>query len=48
LIGLVTGTLELVAALADGTVSVAGDPAILEHPVSPIASVDPGFDIVTP
>jgi alkyl sulfatase BDS1-like metallo-beta-lactamase superfamily hydrolase len=48
LIGLVTGQLELTAALADGTVSVAGDPQVLGQLVSLLAPVDPDFAIVTP
>ncbi len=48
LIGLVMGSLELGAALADGTVRVAGDPAVLGRLVGVLAPVDPGFAIVTP
>jgi alkyl sulfatase BDS1-like metallo-beta-lactamase superfamily hydrolase len=48
LIGLVTGALDLQAALADGTVTVAGDPADLGRLVALIAPVDPDFSIVTP
>jgi alkyl sulfatase BDS1-like metallo-beta-lactamase superfamily hydrolase len=48
LIGLVTGTLDLVAALGDGRVTVDGDPAILANLVSVVAPVDPDFAIVTP
>jgi alkyl sulfatase BDS1-like metallo-beta-lactamase superfamily hydrolase len=48
LIGLVTGGLDLAAALAEGTVSVSGDASVLERLVSLVAPVDPGFAIVTP
>ena len=36
------------AALADGTVAVDGDPAVLGRLVALLAPVDPDFDIVTP
>lgn len=48
LIGLVTGQLDLGAALADGTVAIDGDPAVLVTLVGLLAPVDPDFDIVTP
>jgi len=48
LIGLVAGTLELAAALVDGTVAVDGDPAVMGRLVALIAPVDPDFDIVLP
>ncbi|MGV8965523.1 MAG: alkyl/aryl-sulfatase [Cellulomonas sp.] len=48
LIGLVTGTLDLAGALADGTVTVTGDPADLATLVGLLAPVDPDFAIVTP
>jgi alkyl sulfatase BDS1-like metallo-beta-lactamase superfamily hydrolase len=48
LIGLVIGTLDLPSALADGTVTVDGDPAILQRLVGLLAPVDPDFAIVTP
>jgi alkyl sulfatase BDS1-like metallo-beta-lactamase superfamily hydrolase len=48
LIRLVTGQLDLGAALADGTVVLDGDPAVLGRLVGLIAPVDPAFDIVTP
>ncbi|MCU0308579.1 MAG: MBL fold metallo-hydrolase [Thermoleophilia bacterium] len=48
LIGLVTGRLDLPAALGDGTVAVEGDPAVLGRLVALIAPVDPDFAIVTP
>ena len=48
LIGLVTGTVDIEAALADGTVTVAGEPADLARLVALIAPVDPDFPIVTP
>ncbi len=48
LIGLVTGMLDLGAALADGTVVCDGDPADLGRLVALLAPVDPNFAIVTP
>jgi len=45
---LVTGSLDLSAAITEGTVSVQGDPADLGHLVSLLAPVDPHFAIVTP
>ncbi|MBK9179454.1 MAG: MBL fold metallo-hydrolase [Acidimicrobiales bacterium] len=48
LIGLVTGTLDIGAAMGDGTVQVDGDPAVLARLVALLGSVDPDFDIVTP
>ncbi|TQJ52163.1 alkyl sulfatase dimerization domain-containing protein [Phycicoccus sp. SLBN-51] len=48
LIGLVTGSLDLETAAADGTVIVDGDPAVLARLVSLLAPVDPDFAIVTP
>ena len=48
LIGLVTGSLDLESAIADGTVVVEGDPARLGRLVGLIAPVDPDFSIVTP
>ena len=48
LIGLVTGMLDLAAALGDGRVTVDGDPAELGGLVSLLAPVDPDFAIVTP
>ena len=48
LIGLVTGTLDLAAALADGTVAVDGDPSVLARLVGLLAPVDRNFAIVTP
>jgi alkyl sulfatase BDS1-like metallo-beta-lactamase superfamily hydrolase len=48
LIGLVTGTVDLAAALADGTVGVDGDPADLGRLVALLAPVDQDFAIVTP
>ncbi len=48
LIGLVTGELDLVAALGDGTVTVTGDPGVLARLVALVGPVDPGFNIVTP
>jgi len=48
LIGLVTGTVDLPAALADGTVTVDGNPADLGRLVSLLSDPDPNFAIVTP
>jgi len=48
LIGLVTGQLDLSAAIGDGTVAVDGDPHVLERLVALLAPVDPDFPIVTP
>lgn len=48
LIGLVTTTLALEAAVADRTVTVDGDPADLHRLVGLLAPVDPDFAIVTP
>ena len=48
LIGLVTGSLDLVAAITDGSVVVDGDAAQLGSLVGLIAPVDSAFAIVTP
>ncbi len=48
LIGLVTGSLDLSAALDDGRVTIEGDPGVLATLVSLLAPVDPDFAIVTP
>ena len=48
LIALVTGALDLTAAITDGTVTVDGDPADLQRLVELLAPVDPDFAIVTP
>ena len=48
LIGLVTGMLDLAAALGDGSVTVDGDPTELGSLVDLLAPVDPNFAIVTP
>jgi len=48
LIGLVIGTVDLGAGIADGTVTVDGDPADLQRLVDLLAPVDPNFAIVTP
>jgi len=48
LIGLITGSLDLMAALTDGSVVVDGDAAKLANLVALIAPVDPAFAIVTP
>jgi alkyl sulfatase BDS1-like metallo-beta-lactamase superfamily hydrolase len=47
-IGLVTRTLDLATALADGTVTIDGDPGALARLVGVLAPVDPDFSIVTP
>jgi alkyl sulfatase BDS1-like metallo-beta-lactamase superfamily hydrolase len=48
LIGLVTGQLDLAAALGDGTVTIDGDAAAIVQLLELLAPVDPDFDIVTP
>jgi alkyl sulfatase BDS1-like metallo-beta-lactamase superfamily hydrolase len=48
LLGVITGTLQLPAAVADGTVHVDGDPSALATLVGVLAPVDPDFAIVTP
>ena len=48
LIGLVTGTLDFAAEVADGTVTVDGDASSLARLVGLLAPVDPNFAIVTP
>lgn len=48
LVGLLTGRIELSAAVAAGDVAVDGDPAVLGALTSLLAPVDPGFAIVTP
>ena len=48
LIGLVTGQLDLAAALGDGTVVIDGDPSAMADLVGLLAPVDPDFNIVTP
>jgi alkyl sulfatase BDS1-like metallo-beta-lactamase superfamily hydrolase len=48
LIGLVTGHLDPIAAIDDGTVHVDGDPGVLGRLVGVLAPVDPDFAIVTP
>ena len=48
LIGLVTGTLDITAAVGDGTVTIEGDPTVLGRLVALLAPVDPDFNIVTP
>lgn len=48
LIGLVTGTVDLAAAITEGSVGVDGDPGDLGLLVSLLAPVDPDFAIVTP
>ena len=48
LIGLVTGALDLAAALENGSVAVDGDPSVLGRLLALVAPVDPNFNIVTP
>lgn len=48
LIGLMTGTLDLSAAIADGSVTVDGDPSTLGTLVSLLVPGNPNFPIVTP
>ena len=48
LIGLVSGALDLAAALADGTVTCDGDPTAIGQLIALLAPVDPNFSIVTP
>lgn len=48
LVGVITGTVDLAAAIADGTVVVDGDPTVLGGLVDLVAPVDPNFNIVTP
>ncbi len=48
LIGLVTGSLDLGAAIADATVVIDGDHADLQRLVALLAPVDPDFAVVTP
>jgi alkyl sulfatase BDS1-like metallo-beta-lactamase superfamily hydrolase len=48
LIGAVTGTLDVLAALADGTIVCDGDPGVLGRLVGVVGPVDADFAIVTP
>jgi alkyl sulfatase BDS1-like metallo-beta-lactamase superfamily hydrolase len=48
LVALVVGAHDLSAVLADGTVQVEGDPAVLARLVGLLAPADTDFDIVTP
>jgi alkyl sulfatase BDS1-like metallo-beta-lactamase superfamily hydrolase len=48
LIGAVTGMVDVVAAIGDGTIVVEGDTRALERLVGLLAPVDPDFAIVTP
>ena len=48
LIGVATGQLDIAGAVADGSLSVDGDPAGLQSLLSILAPVDPAFPIVTP
>jgi len=48
LIGVVTGQVDLATALADGTVTIDGDPAAMANLVGLLAPVDAEFNIVLP
>jgi alkyl sulfatase BDS1-like metallo-beta-lactamase superfamily hydrolase len=48
LIGAVMGTVDVLAALGDGTIVCDGDPGVLGRLVGLVAPVDPDFAIVTP
>jgi alkyl sulfatase BDS1-like metallo-beta-lactamase superfamily hydrolase len=48
LIGLVTGAVDLVAAIGDGRVGVDGDPGVLATLVGLLVAPDPNFAVVTP
>lgn len=48
LIGLVTGTVDLAAAVGDGTVTADGDASVVARLIALLAPVDPAFSIVTP
>jgi alkyl sulfatase BDS1-like metallo-beta-lactamase superfamily hydrolase len=48
LIGVVTGQVDLAAALADGTITIDGDPSTMANLVGLLEPVDPDFSIVTP
>ena len=48
LIGLMTGRVDLPGALADGTITIDGDPADLGRLVAVLATTDRNFPIVTP
>jgi alkyl sulfatase BDS1-like metallo-beta-lactamase superfamily hydrolase len=48
LIGLMTGRVDFPAALADGTITIDGDPGDLGRLVAVIAPTDRNFPIVTP
>jgi alkyl sulfatase BDS1-like metallo-beta-lactamase superfamily hydrolase len=48
LIGLITGSTQLSAAVSAGTIQVDGDAAVLRVLFDVLAPVDPGFAIVTP
>jgi alkyl sulfatase BDS1-like metallo-beta-lactamase superfamily hydrolase len=48
LIGVVTGQIDLAAAVGDGTVTIDGDPSAMANLVALLAPVDTEFDIVTP
>jgi alkyl sulfatase BDS1-like metallo-beta-lactamase superfamily hydrolase len=48
LIGAITGSVDVAAALGDGTITVDGDPGELAQLVEFLAPVDPDFAIVTP
>jgi alkyl sulfatase BDS1-like metallo-beta-lactamase superfamily hydrolase len=48
LIGVVTGQLDLTAAIGDGTVAIDGDPSAMANLVRLLGAVDATFSIVTP
>jgi alkyl sulfatase BDS1-like metallo-beta-lactamase superfamily hydrolase len=48
LIALVSGAVDLAAAIDDDTIQVEGDPTVLARLLDVIAPVDPNFDIVAP
>lgn len=48
LIGVVTGQVDLTAAIGDGTVTIEGDPSVMANLVGLLGPVDANFDIVTP
>jgi len=48
LIGLISGAVELPAAIADGSIGVVGDASVLGQLLGLVAAVDPAFAIITP
>jgi alkyl sulfatase BDS1-like metallo-beta-lactamase superfamily hydrolase len=48
LIDVITGEVDLAAALGDGTVTIDGDPSAMSNLVGLLEPVDPDFNIVTP